>query len=142
MPGWHNTQPKSKAQKVSAKDNELPIMEVQNTGVGGYHAFHILKRGLSHIVPIWCNRVGGLLFCDFDWWRDTYLKVMNESGVELSKANKLCNIADSFWSRPYLQQCVFGLGWTIAINTHINATKSNSFRKIWLLHKFKDNLSA
>ncbi len=46
---------------------------------------------------------------------------MNETRVELSKANELSDVANIFGSRPCLEQCMLGLSGSIAIRAYVDA---------------------
>jgi hypothetical protein len=53
---------------------------------------------------------------------------MNETRVELSKANELSNLANSFGSRPCLEQRMLGLIGMIAVCAYVNAYE---FEMLW-----------
>ena len=57
-----------------------------------------------------------------------YLKIRNESGVKLSKADKLRNIMDEFWSWPCLKEHVFRLCRPITVRAHVD---TNKFKAFW-----------
>ncbi len=75
-----------------------------------------------------CHGLGVFLLTDSEKWFCTHLKVRNELGVELGKANEFCDIADKFRSWPCLEETVLGLRRTITIFAHINA---NKFEPCW-----------
>jgi hypothetical protein len=57
-----------------------------------------------------------------------HLKIRNESGLKLGKANEFCDITDKFRSWPRLEETVLGLHWTITIFAHVNV---NEFEPCW-----------
>ncbi len=70
-----------------------------------------------------CDRVGIFLLVNFTQWGNPQLKVMDEPRVELSKTNELGNIANSFGSRPCIEQRMLGLSRSIAVRADVNAYK-------------------
>ncbi len=55
--------------------------------------------------------------------RHANLEVMNETRVELGKANEFCHIAHEFRCRPSLEEGVFRLGRSIAILAYIDSNE-------------------
>ena len=51
------------------------------------------------------------------------LKVMNETRVELGKADEFCHITHEFRRRPCLEKGVFRLGRSIAILAYIDSNE-------------------
>jgi hypothetical protein len=49
--------------------------------------------------------------------------MMNKMRVELGKANEFFHVAHKFRQWPSLEECVLGLGRSIAICTYIDADK-------------------
>jgi len=54
---------------------------------------------------------------------------MDESAVELYKADEFGNIPDLLGLRPSCEKLMFGLGWTITIRAHIIADEFESLGK-------------
>ncbi len=54
---------------------------------------------------------------------------MNETRVELSKANELSNVANIFGSRPWLEQRMLGLSGTIAVRAYFDAYEFKTRQK-------------
>jgi hypothetical protein len=54
---------------------------------------------------------------------------MDESAVELYKANEFGNIPDLLGLRPSSEKLMLGLGWTITIRAHIIADEFESLGK-------------
>jgi hypothetical protein len=54
---------------------------------------------------------------------------MNETRVELSKANELSNVANKFRSRQCFEQRMLGLSGTIAIHAYVDAYKLETRQK-------------
>jgi hypothetical protein len=57
----------------------------------------------------------------------TELKAWDELTGELDEANKTGNITDNSWSRPMLQEVVFGHGRMVSIWGDVNANKLKPF---------------
>jgi hypothetical protein len=64
-----------------------------------------------------------------------HLKVRNELGVDLGKANEFLDVPDKFRSWPHLEETVLGLHWTITIIAHVNA---NKFEPCWVEEAFAE----
>jgi hypothetical protein len=76
-----------------------------------------------------CYWIGVFLLTDSAQWSRTHLKVRNELGVELGKADEFCYVSNKFWGWPRLQKTVFGLCWTVSILAHVNTNKFESCRE-------------
>ncbi len=76
-----------------------------------------------------CHGFGVFLFTDSVQRFCTHLKVRNESGVELGKADEFRNVADKFRSWPRLKETVLELCRMITIIAHVHANKFEPFCK-------------
>ncbi len=105
------------------------IIKLLQARVGDNGVHHVVQGGLSSVRPKRCNGVGVFILGQLAQRSNAKLKVMNEMGVELGKADEFCHIADKLRGQSSCQKSVLGFGRPVAIYTHVNSNELKMLRK-------------